>query len=571
MAPIEPAVGAVVAGRFVLDERLGIGAFGTVWKAMDRERGYSPVALKLLHEHLAGEPRIKERFAREMRVLSGLQHPSIAHAIAWSEEGEAQYLAMEYVAGLTVRAELAQRTLTNEQYSLAEVGTIAKAIASALEAAHAKGIVHRDLKPNNLVLSKEGVKVLDFGIARIADVKPEDETTIGRTLGSWQYMPPEQVRGERVDERCDLFALGAIMFELLTLRRAFARTEMNEPMPASEAALDSAGINSRYNLLKRIVMEPRERPSRWREGVGEAIDRVVLRALESEREARFQSAAEMSAALTAAFAGAEKPKSNLAATVSARARAETMLPSDLESSQGEAPTAAVVLGSTRVLPQPAAESVVSARTAIAPTLLVDRDRGGDREEQTAPLVPRPRTVSRGVVSAVTVFSAVSVCVALVALYFSTRPVEDVPVKREDVAPVAEVRAQAAAEDVVPDVAIDVDPDPPAEVPETPPVVTQAKTKAPSKVKERVEPVVAPKPKEDPAVAELARAIAAAKADPENSEKLQAAAAMVREQGRALADPRVRTSIERCATTAAVAGDVDALAACVVRLREASAP
>src|SRR5262245_9319175 len=188
---------------------------------------------------------------------------------------------MEYVAGPTLRAELSRRTIAAEHYAFSDGSPLAQTICSALASAHMRGIVHRDLKPQNLVLARDGVKVLDFGIARVADVKPEDETTIGRTLGSWQYMPPEQVRGERVDERSDLFSLGAIIFELLTLRRAFARTESGEPMPAIDAPLDSGGINSRYNLLKRIVVEAREKPSRWREGATAAMDALVLRALES--------------------------------------------------------------------------------------------------------------------------------------------------------------------------------------------------------------------------------------------------------------------------------------------------
>jgi serine/threonine-protein kinase len=546
MTPGELQVGAVVAGRFVLDERLGIGAFGTVWKAMDREHGYSAVALKLLHEHLAGEPRIKERFAREMRVLAGLEHPSIAKAIAWSEEGAAQYLAMEYVEGPTVRAELARRTLINEQYSVAEVGTIARAIASALQVAHAKGIVHRDLKPNNLVLSKEGVKVLDFGIARIADTKPEDETTIGRTLGSWQYMPPEQVRGERVDERCDLFALGAIMFELLTLRKAFARTETNEPMPASEAALDSAGINSRYNLLKRIVMEPRERPSRWREGLNEAIDRVVLCALESEREARFQNATEMFAALNAAFA-AEKPRT-LPPAATARARAETMLPSDLEETIEPPATKAMTVDPTKLM-RPLPATVITQR---------------ETKEEPA-LRPSKRRVS-----AVTILSVGSLAAALIALSFTrlNAPVQ----KIEDTLPVVEARA-------LPQVEVENPPsaeapeqleqpregeEPVAEDPVREEVVRpQKKTSTKQKVVET--------PKADPVLLDIERSLAAAKSDPDNSEKLQAVATKLRERSREVSDPRARNSIERCATTSAVAGDLDALSACVDRLRSSLSP
>lgn len=535
--------GDVVAGRFLLEEKLGAGAFATVWRAHDRQQGYGVVALKLLHEHLSGEKRVIDRFAREARVLAELDHPAVARAIAWSDDEAYPYLAMQYVEGPTMRVELSRRALAGEHLTFTEVSDVALTICSALASAHSHGFVHRDLKPQNLILSREGVKVLDFGIARAADVKPEDETTIGRTLGSWQYMPPEQVRGERVDERSDLFSLGAIIFELLTLRRAFARTESGEPMPAVDAPLDTGGINSRYNLLRRIVVEPRERASRWREGVTPAMDAIVARALESEREARFSSAEEMHGAIVSAFSSsgeviAQRPRGTVL-----RARAQTAVEEPpVEQPPVEQPPVeeidkTLVPGSTRIL-----EIEMPGETKTVPL------------SQLTPIRRRRPPLAQVGVAAM----LASVMLTIAVLYATQeRPIQTIAIDPpRDRKPMVQARPIAKEEERAPE--------------EATPEATQEETPRDDRVRE--EPIKTKRPSrpqpnatESPEPSELEKMLSAARKDPENAQRIQELGAKIREDAQRLQDPKKRMSIERCATTSAVKGDLDALGTCVDRL------
>src|SRR5205814_1022939 len=156
------------------------------------------------------------------------EHPHIAKAYAVDDQGELTYIAMELAHGSSLEEEIARRAETGEHFSFEELSTIISQIGSALGHAHDKGVVHRDLKPANIHLEPVpggwSVKVLDFGIAKIS-VPDGDQTTVGRMLGSWLYMSPEQVLGEPVTKLSDLFGFAAVVFELVTLRKLFARGE----------------------------------------------------------------------------------------------------------------------------------------------------------------------------------------------------------------------------------------------------------------------------------------------------------------------------------------------------------
>ncbi len=211
---------------------LGSGGMGEVWLATEVRLGRK-VALKVLPADLTREPLRVERFEQEARAASALNHPNVCtiHALGQASDGQ-YYIAMEYVEGGTLR----QRFSTT-RLSIHEALEVAIQVAAALSAAHAAGIVHRDIKPENVMLRPDGiVKVLDFGLAKLAPAAPEIaeadktrtvlKTEAGMVMGTTAYMSPEQARGDVLDARSDIFSFGTVLYEMVTGRTPFqGRTE----------------------------------------------------------------------------------------------------------------------------------------------------------------------------------------------------------------------------------------------------------------------------------------------------------------------------------------------------------
>ena len=283
--------GATV-GPYRIDRLIGAGGMGQVYRAHD-PRIARDVAIKVLPPAYAADADRLRRFEQEARASGALSHPNVLTLYDVGTSEGRPYLVMELLEGETLRDRLEQGAMPPVRAC-----ETAAAIANGLAAAHAKGIVHRDLKPENVMVTRDGrVKVLDFGIAKLRDPEPDAAgrtmTTPLRTkadtmLGTVGYMAPEQVRGQAADQRADLFALGAIVFELITGRRAFDRSSRVETLHAvlhdDPLALDDA------------VVPP-------------AIGRILRRCLEKDPAARFQSARDLafafeSAAGTASVTGA---------------------------------------------------------------------------------------------------------------------------------------------------------------------------------------------------------------------------------------------------------------------------
>ncbi len=201
------------AGRYQLEELLGQGGMGTVYRATDRRTG-GTVALKVLTRTLGATPEYLERLRREARITASLTSPRVVRVIDLDEHDGTPFLVLEYVAGPTLDELLAEQG----PFPVHEAVSICLEVARALEAAHARGIVHRDLKPENIKLVDGQVKVLDFGVAR---AEAERSVTItGTYLGTPHYSAPERIAG-RGDIRADIYAVGVILFELLTGMRPF--------------------------------------------------------------------------------------------------------------------------------------------------------------------------------------------------------------------------------------------------------------------------------------------------------------------------------------------------------------
>ncbi len=228
-------------GPYEILAPLGAGGMGEVWKAKDTRLDRF-VAVKVLPEHLAKHPDSLARFEREAKAVAALNHPNITGIFDLGNTDGTAYVAMELLEGESLRTRLEQGSLTPKKAT-----ELAIQLAQGLAAAHEKGVVHRDLKPDNLWITKEGrLKILDFGLAKqlpgmgissdsvvpTAAISPGHHTEKGMILGTLGYMSPEQVRGENVDARSDLFSFGVVLFEMLTGKRAFVRDTASDTMAA---------------------------------------------------------------------------------------------------------------------------------------------------------------------------------------------------------------------------------------------------------------------------------------------------------------------------------------------------
>ena len=273
--------------HYQIVEKIGAGGMGEVYRAHDPRLGRD-VAIKILPQVFAGDAERLRRFEQEARAAAALNHPNIVaiHDVGTWEYGT-PYVVSELLAGETLRARINKGAL-----SVRNAVEISSQIASGLAAAHHKGIVHRDLKPENIFLTHEGhVKILDFGLAKLLPESPvaSDLSTMTSTLsvmGTLGYMSPEQVRGQAVDQRTDIFSLGAVIYELLSGQRAFK----------GETPADTVSA-----ILTR---DPPELTSNAR-GIPPALNHVVRRALEKNPGDRFHSAKDLAFALAAVSEGHE--------------------------------------------------------------------------------------------------------------------------------------------------------------------------------------------------------------------------------------------------------------------------
>ncbi len=252
----------LVGDRYRLEERLGGGGAGEVWRATDDRLGRA-VAVKLLHAHLAPDLPARDRFRREALAMARLQHPHIVQVLDFSEAADRPYLVEEYCAGGTLEEAVRRSPLGWD-----EVSGYARAIAEALAHAHAAGVVHRDLKPSNVLFTADRrLAVADFGLARLVASTESTITATGTRMGSPEYWSPEQAAGEPVSERSDLYALGCLLYELVT---------GSLPYPGEDRL--AAGY--------RRVREQAPRPSQVHPGVDPSAEALIMRLLRREPAVR---------------------------------------------------------------------------------------------------------------------------------------------------------------------------------------------------------------------------------------------------------------------------------------------
>ncbi|OGI50352.1 MAG: hypothetical protein A3E57_01780 [Candidatus Muproteobacteria bacterium RIFCSPHIGHO2_12_FULL_60_33] len=264
-------IAEALAARYEILDTLGEGGMGMVYRVRDRETN-EILALKLLRPEIARDPAMMEWFKNEIRLAHRITHKNVCRIYDFNRVGDLAYITMEYMDGESLRAWLKRAgKMTPER-----VIDLARQITAGLSEAHVQGVVHRDLKPENVMLGRDGlVKLLDFGIARAAG---SDTATARTIIGTPEYMAPEQSQGKAVDQRVDLYAMGLILYECLTGRRAFSG--------ATPVEIALKQLKERPLPLRKFL--PSTPPH---------LEAIVLRCLEKEPARRFASAAEIQRAL----------------------------------------------------------------------------------------------------------------------------------------------------------------------------------------------------------------------------------------------------------------------------------
>lgn len=269
-------IGKTLGGRYQIESLLGQGGMSAVYKATDPNLG-RVVAVKLIHPHLSSDPEFVRRFEEEARAVAQLRHPNIIQVYDFDHDGDAYYIVFEFVPGETLQARLKRMHEAGRRMTLEETVSISGQVADALHYAHNRGLIHRDVKPANVMLNVQGEPILmDFGIVKI--VGGTQHTATGAVMGTARYMSPEQIKGERVDERTDLYSLGVMLFEMASGRAPFE-------------------ADSAMTVMMMHVNDPVPDLSNLRPDVPLGLKRIINKALAKNQNERFQKAGALAEAL----------------------------------------------------------------------------------------------------------------------------------------------------------------------------------------------------------------------------------------------------------------------------------
>ncbi|MYS21190.1 MULTISPECIES: protein kinase domain-containing protein, partial [unclassified Streptomyces] len=259
----DPLVGKILDGRYRVEARIAVGGMATVYRAVDT-RLDRVLAIKVMHPGLAADTAFVERFIREAKAVARLAHPNVVAVYDQGTDGTYVYLAMEYVAGCTLRDVLRQRGALQPRAAL----DILEPVLAALGAAHRAQLIHRDMKPENVLIGDDGrVKVADFGLVRSVDTQTS-ATGAGALLGTVSYLAPEQIEYGTVDQRTDVYACGVVLYEALTGQKPRSGStpaqviyqHLSQEMPAPSAAVPGLAPALDWLVARATARDPRQRP-----------------------------------------------------------------------------------------------------------------------------------------------------------------------------------------------------------------------------------------------------------------------------------------------------------------------
>jgi len=264
--------GSIFARRYLILEELGKGGMGSVYKAFDKEVE-EKIALKTIKSEIAADENVIQRFRNELKIARKISHKNVCRMFDLGREDDTYYIAMEYVSGEDLKSSVRRMG----PLSTGKVLGFATEICEGLAEAHRLGIVHRDLKPQNIMIDRDGIaRIMDFGIARSRDLKGMTEN--GSTIGTPEYMSPEQVEGEDIDSRSDIYSMGVILYEMVTGRTPF---EGKTPMSVA---------------MKHVTEKPKE-PKGLNVQISDDLSRVIMKCMEKDKVRRYQSALDLLYAL----------------------------------------------------------------------------------------------------------------------------------------------------------------------------------------------------------------------------------------------------------------------------------
>ena len=269
-------IGKTISNRYVVEEPLGQGGMSAVYKATDPNLK-RVVAIKVIHSHLSSNPDFLQRFEEEAAAVAQLRHHGIIQVFDFNRDDDLYYMVLEFVPGETIQDHLKRLNASGRKLSPTKAIEYMAGICDAVDYAHQRGMIHRDIKPANLMLTTTGqVILMDFGIAKI--VGGQRHTSTGAVVGTAMYMSPEQIKGEQVDRRTDIYSLGVTLFEMVSGRPPFQ-------------------ADSAMTLMMMHVHDPVPNPKELNPDVPDGLVAVINKALAKDPNKRFQTAAQMAGAL----------------------------------------------------------------------------------------------------------------------------------------------------------------------------------------------------------------------------------------------------------------------------------